>query len=70
MAILDVGGESTLVDDLVAHSYHLALGYLAKNMSVSHLARLSILSEPGSDLGPVSRVKELLRGSKTRCQYR
>ena len=24
----------------------------------------------GSDLGPVSRVKEFLRGSRTGCQYR
>jgi hypothetical protein len=29
-----------------------------------------ILSKSGSDLGPVSRVKEFLRGSRTGCQYR
>jgi hypothetical protein len=28
------------------------------------------LSKSGSDLGPVSLVKELLRGSRTGCQYR
>ena len=32
--------------------------------------RCGILSKFGSDLGLVSRVKELLRGSRTGCQYR
>jgi hypothetical protein len=31
---------------------------------------VAILSKSRSDLGLVSRVKELLRGSRTGCQYR
>ena len=31
---------------------------------------VAILSKSGSDLGLVIRVKELLRGSRTGCQYR
>jgi hypothetical protein len=30
----------------------------------------AILSKSGSDPGPIDRVKEFLRGSRTGCQYR
>ena len=48
------------------------LGQMGIHRNVIHpeFGNFAILSKSGSDLGPVRRVKKLLRGSRTGCQYR